>query len=352
MGEVLGVGVTHWPGLIQPDEAKGWPLLRTLKNDPRVPEEMKNPLNWPEPMRVEFGEDEGVTSHKEHRRRLVEGFRRVKREIDAFNPDFILMFGDDQYENFTEDIIPSFCLLAYDQFDCRPFSKPRYRGKPNVWGESDDHLISIQGKPGIARLLAKGLIEESFDMAYGYKPLHIGSEGLGHAFLNTWMYLDYDRQGFDYPLIPLAVNCYGSSVIRNRGGSNRDLSLDADPPSPTPKRCFELGRAVARVLKRLPQRAVVMGSSSWSHGFLTEKNHWLWPDIEADRLRFEQLRDGKQELWKEMTLAEVEDSGQQEILNWVCLAGAMKELDQKIEVIDYLETWVFNSEKCMAVFKP
>ena len=352
MGEILGVGTTHWPGLNFPDESKSWPLMRSLSSDHRVPEEMKNPTNWPEAMRIEFGEDEGVTSHKEHRRRLAEAFRKVRDEIDAFNPDFILMFGDDQYENFKEDLIPAFCLLAYDEFECRPWAQPRYKGKPNFWGEPEDHVISVEGRPHIARRLAKDLIEEGFDMAYGYKPLHAGPEVLGHAFLNTWMFLDYDRKGIDYPLIPLAVNCYGSSVIRNRGGMDVDPNLSVDPPSPTPKRCFELGQAIARVLKRMPERAVIMGSSSWSHGFLTERNHFLWPDHEADRAAFEQLRDNRQVEWKNMSLTQIEEAGQQELLNWVCLAGAMHELGQKTEVIDYIETWVFNSEKCMAVFKP
>ena len=87
-------------------------------------------------MRVEFGEDEGVTSHAEHRRRLAEAFRKVRNEIDAFNPDFILMFGDDQYENFKEDLIPAFCLLAYDEFECKPWAQARHKGKPNFWGEA------------------------------------------------------------------------------------------------------------------------------------------------------------------------------------------------------------------------
>ena len=66
-----------------------------------------------------------------------------------------------------------------------------------------------------------------------------------------------------------------------------DPNLSVDPPSPSPKRCFELGQAIGRVLKGMPERAVIMGSSSWSHGFLTERNHFLWPDHEADRAAFE-----------------------------------------------------------------
>ena len=33
MGEILGIGVTHYPGLIQPDEAMAGLLNRTLNSD-------------------------------------------------------------------------------------------------------------------------------------------------------------------------------------------------------------------------------------------------------------------------------------------------------------------------------
>lgn len=105
MGAVMGMGSTHWPAMIQPDEAKPWPFLRTLARDPRVPEALKHSENWPEGVQREYGDDEGVSAHREHRRRLVEGFRTLRAEIDAFQPDVIVMFGDDQYENFTEDIV-------------------------------------------------------------------------------------------------------------------------------------------------------------------------------------------------------------------------------------------------------
>ena len=105
MGEILGIGLTHYPGLIAPDEDRAYPLTRMLRN-PDVDPELKNPSNWPEPMRIEFGEDEGVASSRAHRARLVEGFRKQREELDKFNPDFVVIWGDDQYENFKEDIIP------------------------------------------------------------------------------------------------------------------------------------------------------------------------------------------------------------------------------------------------------
>ncbi|MFQ6029166.1 MAG: extradiol ring-cleavage dioxygenase [Dehalococcoidia bacterium] len=345
MAEILGVGLTHFPGLMAPDEPKNFSIARALRN-PKIPAELKNPINWPEPMRAEYGEDEGLASALQHRERLVNGFRLLRAEIDAFKPDFVLIWGDDQYENFKEDIIPPFCVLAYDQMQCRPFA----HRPSNAWDEPTDKVFKYAGNSQAARALVTGLLEQGIDMSYAYKPLH-EEGGLGHAILNTLLFLDYDRKGFDYPVIPFLVNCYGSRVIRNRGGAE-EYESEPDPPGPSPKRCMEVGAATARVLKESPWRVALIGSSSWSHAFLTEKNHWLYPDVEADRARFEELQSGNFDAWSKLTTEQMEESGQQEMLNWMCVAGAMQELDQKPEIVDYIESYIFNSDKCVALFKP
>jgi len=51
-------------------------------------------------------------------------------------------------------------------------------------------------------------------------------------------------------------------------------------------------------------------------------------------------------------VAEIEDSGQQEFLDWGCVAGAMNELNHKAEVLEYLETYIFNSGKCLVLYRP
>jgi hypothetical protein len=74
--------------------------------------------------------------------------------------------------------------------------------------------------------------------------------------------------------------------------------------------------------------------------------------VESDRLRAQQIRDGREGEWKELTVAHIEDAGQQELMTWICVAGAMHELGQKGEVIDYVETaGAFNSGKCLAVWR-
>ena len=354
MGEILGVGTTHYPPLISPDEERSFPLTRTLKHNKNVPEEMKIPTNWPEPMRIEYGEDEGVASAKLHRERLVKSFRVVNQEIHAFDPDFILIFGDDQYENFKEDIIPPFCILAYDEPESTPFSKGYAAGKRNAWDEPTDKVFKYRGHPEAARWLTSRLIEQGIDMAYAYKPLH--DPGLPHSIQNTLLFLDYDRKGFDIPVVPMAVNCYGSKIISNRGGilphKENGKYLEPDPPGPTIKRCMEVGAAIARSLRDSPWRVALVASSSWSHAFLTEKNHFLWPDIDSDRTMYEALEAGDYDAWRRVTTPQIEAAGQQELLNWACLLGAMAELDRKPEILDYIETYIFNSNKCMALFRP
>jgi hypothetical protein len=346
MADILGVGMTHFPGLVGTDEPGSSSLARVLKHNTRIPQEKKAPSSWTEEMRQEFGTDEGLTASITHRQRLVAGFRTLRAEIDAFKPDFLLIWGDDQYENFKEDIIPAFCILAWDTFECQPLK----RRKSNAWGEPPETVFKYPGCPREGRALTTKLLEQGIDMAYAYKPLH-EEDGLGHAFVNTLLFLDYDRTGLPYPVLPFQVNCYGSRVIRNRGFSE-EYSTEPDPPGPTPKRCMQVGAATVRALQDTPWRVAMIASSSWSHAFLTEKTTWLHPDMEGDRARFEEFRRADWSAWRNLTTAQIEASGQQEMLNWMCLAGAMEELGRKPQIVDWVESWTNNSNKCLALFKP
>ena len=349
MGELLGLGLTHYPPLTGRDENMAG-ILRHILQDPGLPDHYRHPESWPEAMRWEYGEDEGKSAAARHREALVAQFRKARRLLDDFAPDFVVIWGDDQYENFEEDIIPPFCVLAYESFAPRPWEQLR---GTNVWGEPKEKTFVYQGHRTGAKLLASGLLDEGFDVAYAYRPLH---HEMGHAFLNTLLFLDYDRRGFDYPVVPLQVNCYGRRVISQHGGvpdlAHLPTAAEFDPPSPAPWRCFDLGAACARVLARSPWKVALIASSSWSHAFLTAKHHYLYPDIEADRALYEALLAGDYDTWRQTPLATIEASGQQEILNWMCLVGAMAELGRRAQEAEFIQTYIFNSSKCFAFFKP
>ena len=111
MGDILGLGCTHYPGLTVPDEQLPG-LFHRLLTAPNVPERYKNPANWPAELIAELGNDEGFSSAQRYSARLADGFRAVRKSLDEFNPDVVVVWGDDQYENFREDIIPAFCLFG------------------------------------------------------------------------------------------------------------------------------------------------------------------------------------------------------------------------------------------------
>jgi hypothetical protein len=361
MGEVLGVGMTHYPGLRYPD-AQMANILRQLLERADAAHAWRDAGNWPPAMRAEWSDDEGLAAATVHRERQVEALRRIREEIDRFAPDFVLIWGDDQAENFKEDVVPAFCVLLYDSVVCRPFARGSAitRGKSlvhavaNVWNEPVDQAFTVQCHREGGRALAAGLLDAGFDVAYAFKPLH--HEELTHAFINTLLYLDYDRRGFAVPVVPFHVNCYGRDLFRGRarfGGraaaESPELADRPAPPGPSPRRCFDLGRAVREVIEASPWRVALIGSSSWSHAFLRGDGVWLHPDVETDHRRYEELRDGQHARWRDLSSDEIERAGAHEFRNWICLAGAM--WDRKAEIVDYVETHVFNSNKCFAIFR-
>ncbi|MSQ24508.1 MAG: extradiol ring-cleavage dioxygenase [Chloroflexi bacterium] len=352
MGEVLGLGITHYPNLAFKVNLAG--RINLLLRDPALPERLRSPENWPPPMREQWANDEGHAHSAAHRQAMIDEFRKARHELDAFQPDFIVLWGDDQYENFQEDCVPAFSVLAYDSAEAQPWLPEHARG-PNSWDEPDGQLFTIKGSRAYGKFVASALLAQGFDIAYGYKPLH--APGLGHAFVNSVLYLDWDRQGFPYPLVPIAVNSYGRTLVGSGGkplmpSEAKAIEWDFDPPGPQPWRCFQLGAAVARAAAESPWKIALIASSSWSHSFLVPKHALMYPDVEADRRFYEALVEGDWEVWRHTSIEEAEDRGHQELLNWFCLAGAMAELDRKPDYSVFLESWITNSDKVFAVFRP
>jgi hypothetical protein len=347
MGEILGIGCTHAPHLQFPDADMANVFRRYLRSD-ETPAELKDPQRWPEGARREWGGDEGLSAAARHRADLVAGFRAARAALDKFNPDLVLIWGDDQYENFRLDLLTPFCVYALGEILTAPFKASEgLKASANVWGEPSDQLVRLKGHPAAARLLAQQLVQRGFDVACAYRFLH--SEVLSHAFTRTVLYLDYDRKGFPYPVVPFHVNCYGSH-LRVPKKDIQELGVESflPPPSPPPWRCYDIGKEIGKIFRDSPWKVALIGSSSWSHASLTQKHHFLYPDLEADRRRLRELQSGALQTWRGLSGDDIRDSGQHELLNWICLAGAME--SRKCEVLTYAETHIFNSTKTIALF--
>ena len=115
---------------------------------------------------------------------------------------------------------------------------------------------------------------------------------------------------------------------------------------------MDVGAATARVLRDSDWRVALIASSSWSHAFLCDKTWRLHPDMESDRRLYAALEQGDYASWQDVTLGELEDAGQQEVLTWFALVGAMAELGHSPSWTTLVESHIFNSNKVFALFEP
>lgn len=353
MGTVAGFGITHFPTLAKPDSAMANRLKWAL-DDPDIPAEVKDPQSWPAGMAAEWASDEGLAAAERHRAAVRKHTARVRAELDEFAPDVVVIWGDDQYELFRDDIIPPFCVLAVDEFRFQPWGNSASgAGTSNVWGEPADKEFVVKGSNKIGRQLAEHLLNNDFDASYAYKLRE--DRPFPHAFGYSTLFLDYERQGFDHTLLPISLNCYGRNVIARHAGASTFNEIAAlemtDPPSPTPQRAMKLGAEIARFFKASPYRAALVASSSWSHAFLNEGAWHLHPDMDSDTAYYEALESGNHERWHGAKLADVEASGQQEMLNWFALLGAVEEAGLSRSWSEFVPTYIFNSNKCFASYR-
>lgn len=172
------------------------------------------------------------------------------------------MWGDDQYENFREEIVPAFCVLAYPDMQMHPFEHMNDFGNSNAWGLPDETTMTLHGDPSSSRVLADDLLRSGFDVAYSYRKRE-GSP-FPDAIANTQRFLDYDHAGRD-----------------PRRGARSEWPLTF------PLLCT--GARDRRGMRESGKRVACVASSSWSHAFLNDRGWHLWPGTEADERLYDAL---------------------------------------------------------------
>lgn len=344
MAEIMGGGLHEYPYMRFHPEKIAAKFQDSLQN-PNIPAELLNPDNWPDEMRKEYGDDKGLTAARIHQEKSAAAFRQLRSAIDSFNPDVVLIWSKEQMENFGEDCMPPFCVYAYEDMDIQPHH--RFASMcPTIWGEEAETKVPIKGARPIGKYLTSKLLDSGFDMAYAYKPLH--QTALAHTFEGLITHLDWDRKGFPYPILPFYVNAYGHRHLTNKGEAREG---ELNPPAPSPARCYELGKVTAKILRESPWKVAIIAGSSWSHATVNPKHGYLHPDVEGDRILVKELQASNYTYWRDLDLNTLVHSGQQEILSWVSLTGAMEELNLHPVFVDVSETWIFNSTKVTAVFQ-
>ncbi|HEU0022869.1 MAG TPA: hypothetical protein VFR55_14535 [Dehalococcoidia bacterium] len=323
MAEILGLGCSHGPIILTPPES--WAKTRERMYS-RIPN-----YQPPGQMLEELGQDNGLSQDRRDHQRVIESFKVLRDRLHEWDPDVLMIIGDDQAENFKQDNLPPFCIYTGSEVEGYPFQ--RAAARVNLWDAAPDTRFSFQCPKDFSQAMRNALIRDGFDLASS-SSLNGWEWGLAHAIINPLVFLDPDGK---FPLLPLFVNCYGEEAGPDY------------PPRPTPSRCYQLGQAIRRFLDTRSERIAVVASSSWSHSFLAHKFQCREIDIETDRRYLEWVRQGQGSKLAEVSPQELQESGDHEILNWIIALGILG--DRPAEIVDVLETQTQIAYRVAAVWE-
>ncbi len=350
MAEILGIGTTHVPYLMNAPEN----MLRMRAILCGFAEKLsgKTFRDPPEALEQLGGDPERVA--REHHRLHWEAFGRLSAYVDEVQPDAILMIGDDQDQCFQTNHIPPYALYVGARVDATPFHMSRLPGDAEyvkrVWGVDVSHTYEWPCHAELACALRDALIRRGFDMV---STDDLNSDrwhfGLGHAHANTQLFLRNEDGGV--PLVPLFVNCYGPELsIFSRLGPNAGPGPPASsyPAAPSSARLYALGEAIREILLGLPWRVLVCPSSTWSHTWLATRFDRMRMDLEGNREILGWFERGEAQRLRDYDSPQIEANGDHELRNWIVAAGIMGE--RRLEVTARIESWVSTGFRVFGIW--
>jgi 3-O-methylgallate 3,4-dioxygenase len=298
---VIGVGTSHSPQLSV--RAEDWQVLREKdETDPRL--DYQKLLQKAKP-----GLDAELTPEKFRQRdeACQVAIRALGEALRAARADVVVIFGDDQQEQFHDDNMPTFAV-----YHGKSVPVVTHTGRnPAAWKHAEERgwaatAPEYETDPALADHLIRAMNAAEFDIARCNK---LRPEvGVGHAF--SFLYRRV-LPGSNLPMVPVMVNTY------------------YPPNQPTPKRCYAFGQAVRKAIEAWDssKRVAIMASGGLSHVVIDE---------EIDAMTIDGLKNKKPELLFRLPRERLR-GGTSEILNWVALAGAMENRDLKY--LEYVTTY-------------
>jgi hypothetical protein len=298
---VIGIGTSHSPQLSV--RAKDWSyLLKKDEADPRL--DYQGLLKSAKP-----GLAAELTPEKfeERDQACLKGVETLGDALRQANADVVVVFGDDQQEQFHDENMPTFAIYHGKSVPVVKDSGLRPSGWKDAerrgWAETAPEYDNGQE---LANHMVRALNEAEFDIARCNK---LRPEiGVGHAF--SFLYRRV-LPGSKVPMVPVMVNTY------------------YPPNQPTPKRCYAFGQAVRKAVEswHSDARVALMASGGLSHVVIDE---------EIDAMTIDGLKNKKPETLYRLPRERL-IGGTSEILNWVALAGAME--DRELKYLEYVTTY-------------
>ncbi len=159
-------------------------------------------------------------------KRKVEAYRET---LTAAKPDILVMVGADHFHQFFLDNYPTFLIGKAPRYDATFYNEEREFGIPKY---------VLEGHEELSGFLLQGLMDRGFDFSFS------NELKIDHSIICP---IITTRPEADLPVVPIYTNIFA-------------------PPLPSPKRFWDLGRAIREVIDEYPsdQRIAAVGSGHLS----------------------------------------------------------------------------------------
>jgi hypothetical protein len=171
---------------------------------------------------------------------------RMGEEVRGAKLDALIICGDDQYELFHDEHMPSIAIYYGDSMinTARPTETVDWYKTAQQRRQEEKEAVVYPCDGKLALKLIEGLVEKGFDISAVKSIPPTEHEGHAYSFIHH-RYL----HGAPVPIIPIFLNTYNP------------------PNQPTPKRCVALGKAIGELVASFPDdlRVGIMASGGMSH---------------------------------------------------------------------------------------
>lgn len=297
---VLGIGSSHTPMLNAPLE--DW--TRFIERD-RVREHLDkagNPMTYDELEKLAGDSIEKELRPEVLAVRHAAAAAQVEKLSDVLRSaelDTLIIVGDDQKELYDTDNLPS--VLVYHGASIRNMPLGANHPGPE-WSRAaaaryyerdvpKDYPVDAE----LALHVIDRLVDGEFDVSVADTIVEGHGEGHAFAFVHNRL-----LHGSEVPVLPIFLNTY------------------YPPNQPTPRRCYRLGQALRQAVESFPRdaRVGVVASGGLSH---------FTVDEELDGRVIRALRERDAQALCDLPRRRL-NSGNSEIRNWICMAGAVEHL--------------------------
>ena len=313
---VLGIGSSHTPMLVS-DSAR-W--ARRARDDMRAKNlydtegRLCSYAELSEQVKDRYAEEATLENFNRKAEAAQQSLNRLADELDAANPDIVIVVGDDQLELFSLANMPTFSIFYGDTIITHHIEEEEYPGMDEEFlnamqkGYNMDGRYELPGAATFARELIERLVGLGFDIAAVSEVPATHTAGFGHAYGFIYNRLMRTKK---YPMVPVLLNTF------------------YPPNQPNPARCYDLGRAVRAAIEASPAelRIAIVASGGLSH-FVTNE--------ELDRKILTALKEGNGEVLRKLP-EKLLNSGSSEIRNWITVAGAVENM--KLKWHEYLPVY-------------